>query len=450
MGKKQRRKRLEQLAKLNQQQKETNMQTNSNQGTTVVNTSDVRQLKSIGAVMSCVLTHKVVATNHKLTWAGGKLNPIWPQVLAFFKWTYDTTHSESQLRLFVNKNTGEWMAWAFPQKAKLGMAAKEITDATGGDPEHYEKSKAQRAAIAPEWEYWGTVHHHCSAGAFQSGTDQNNETIQEGIHITVGFMDKSHYDIDVRIYVGGIRLDGFDLTDFWDITPVTQTFDPRMVNLMKDGWKQAVAKHLMGVPPPPTQEFPAVWKENIIDCTPKAVATTNREHGVYQPQFTPHWEHVNWRSILQRSKGDYDIDRKKASSEIKQLMKHPQCEFQDYKELLTTLEHLQNMINDGEMELLDICFRNDLTPAKLGEYLIKMLIEQEKTDEMLARDAAARADATTKVTAGTHVVIDGKVVKVGNGKKGKIIDAETIENDREKALKEYMESNHGASFYGDY
>jgi hypothetical protein len=180
------------------------------------------------------------------------------------------------------------------------------------------------------------------------------------------------------------------------------------------------------------------------------VATTNREHGVYQPQFTPHWEHVNWRSILQRSKGDYDIDRKKASSEIKQLMKHPQCEFQDYKELLTTLSHLETMINDGEMELLDICFRNDLTPAKLGEYLIKMLIEQEKTDEMLARDAAARADATTKVSAGTHVVIDGKVVKVGNGKKGKIIDAETIENDREKALKEYMESNHGASFYGDY
>lgn len=444
MGKKQRRKRLEKLAQLNQQQKETNM--NDKQGTTVVNTSEVKQLKSIGAVMNCVLTHKVVATNHRLTWAGGKLNAIWPQVLAFFKWTYDTTHSEAQLRLFLNRDTGEFMPWAFPQKAKLGMAAKEITDGEGGNPEHYEKSKAQRAAIGPEWEYWGTAHHHCSTGAFQSGTDERNETIQEGIHITVGFMDRKHYDIDVRIYVGGIRLDGFDLCDFWDISSYTAGFDPNMVRLMKDGWKQEVAKHLMGVPAPDNQEFPAIWKDNIIDCTPKVVVTTKREHGVYQPEFTPHWQHVNWRSILQRSKGEYEIDRKKACSEIKQLMKHPQCEFQDFKDLLDSLHHLKCSLDDGEMELLDICFRNDLTPEKLSDYLIKLLIEQEKNDEMLAREAAERADKTTKSP--THMIVDGKVVKTGNGKKGKTIDAETIENDREKALKEYWETNHGGSFYG--
>ncbi len=33
-----------------------------------------------------------------------------------------------------------------------------------------------------------SAHHHCSASAFQSGTDEENERGQDGLHITVGRM----------------------------------------------------------------------------------------------------------------------------------------------------------------------------------------------------------------------------------------------------------------------
>src|SRR6187402_3553480 len=119
MSKKSRRRKQKQLE---QQKKETQM----SNGVTTVAQSEVKVLKQLGLVMSCVLNHKVVATQHKLTWTGGKLNPIWPEVLAFFKWTYTEHRSESQVRLFVNRDTGEWKAWAFPQKARTSMSAREL------------------------------------------------------------------------------------------------------------------------------------------------------------------------------------------------------------------------------------------------------------------------------------------------------------------------------------
>jgi len=414
------RSRREKLARRQQQQLEQQKQQEKpmNSATTVTQPSELKQLKQLGLVMSCVLNHKVIATQHRLTWNGGKLNEVWPEVLAFFKWTYDTTKSESQVRLYVHRMTGGWRAWAYPQKAKLGMSAHEINESDGDD---YEKTKQQREQFKDEdgWTYWGTVHHHCSAGAFQSSTDQSNEEKQEGIHITVGHMDKNHYDIHFRLYLNGIRLDGFNLCDFWDIGSAITGLPDYARALLKDGADQKLAQWGMGVPPPATKEFPALWKENVIDCTPKSVSTT---HGVHQPQFSgPFWCQVNWRSILSRNKGDYNIDRVKAHSEIKQFMAHPQCLIRTIKELLISLDTMQNNLCDEEFELLDICLRNDLLPGQVAEYLIKVILEQEMHDEQRAKEKAERAD------------------KPGNGKKlkgvSKIIDAKVLaEEEQERML----------------
>ena len=81
----------------------------------------IRQLRQVPGVMSCIFEHKTRETTADFEWSGPQLNAIWPEVLAFFKWTNDTMHSESQVRLFVNVATQEWRAWAFPQNANLGM-----------------------------------------------------------------------------------------------------------------------------------------------------------------------------------------------------------------------------------------------------------------------------------------------------------------------------------------
>ncbi len=437
MGKKARRRKLLALAESNRQitiPKETKMSNT----VTVAAQSEVMQLKQLGVVMSCVLKHKVVATSHKLTWAGGKLNPVWPDILAFFKWTFETTRSESQVRLFVNRGTGEWKAWAFPQKAKQHMNAYEITETDGDD---YNKTKEQRAQFDDTlgWSYWGTVHHHCSAGAFQSGTDTANEQNQEGIHITVGHLDKDHYDVHFRLYMNGIKLEGFDLCDFWDISAQVALVPVGMKSLMKDGWQQAIAKHMMGVPPPPTHEFPAIWKDNVIDVTPKAVVSVPREHGVWQPEF-PSWNQPHWRSILHRSNSEYVIDRQKAYSEVRQMMAHPQSEFKDMKEMLKSLDYMTTVFNDGELELIDICMRNDLKPEQLMKYIVEQLIAQEKRDEERAKEKAERADKTTNGVTVTTKPMTKAAAKL------KVVDAETLADERERAIREYYEGQMGGAY----
>jgi len=109
---------------------------------------------------------------------------MWHQVMSFFRWTNKVMDSESQVRLYVNTKLGRWGAWAFPQEARTGMSAREI--ATPETPEQaVERFALWESQPSSDWVYFCTVHHHCSASAFQSHTDEENEKGQDGLHITV-------------------------------------------------------------------------------------------------------------------------------------------------------------------------------------------------------------------------------------------------------------------------
>ena len=84
----------------------------------------LKQVKEFGGLMTCILEHDIAKTTADYEWTGPKMDPeMWRQVLAFFRWTYPTTKSESQVRLYVNYKTRVWRAWAFPQKEGTGMTA---------------------------------------------------------------------------------------------------------------------------------------------------------------------------------------------------------------------------------------------------------------------------------------------------------------------------------------
>ncbi|MCR6656606.1 MAG: hypothetical protein NVV63_12530 [Opitutus sp.] len=122
-------------------------------------------------------------------WSGAPIPvSLWREVLAFFKWSYDTTKSETQVRLFYHFHRGEWRAHAFPQEKNSGMTTKEL-------PDHPNMAADMKAILDDGFTVWGTVHHHCAAQAFQSGTDLSDEQGQAGIHITVGNMDKPEHSI---------------------------------------------------------------------------------------------------------------------------------------------------------------------------------------------------------------------------------------------------------------
>lgn len=121
-------------------------------------------------------------------WHGKKIPlTMWQEILAFMKHSYDVLKSETMCFLYYDdKKKQPWSFWVPPQISN-GMTVKS-------DPDHM-NFQVQRAQY-PDLMF-GTVHHHCGTSAFQSGTDEADETNREGFHFTVGNLDTPH-DIDVH------------------------------------------------------------------------------------------------------------------------------------------------------------------------------------------------------------------------------------------------------------
>lgn len=220
---------------------------------TLVQNQIVRDVTVDGIVKGSI-KYSVTGGTSDVQWTGPVIAPaVWHQILAFFKDTYERTHSECQVRLYLNLRTREWAAWAYPQRLRSMMTTEEIAgeDATK-QREQFKDSEG--------WQYLGTVHHHCGASAFQSSTDRINEVNQDGLHITVGKIDEKQYDIHARFYLSGAEFIP-DLSLFWDVGEVARALLPKEVH-------DIVARHQMTTPAPANTEFPEQWKANLVEPPP--------------------------------------------------------------------------------------------------------------------------------------------------------------------------------------
>ena len=192
----------------------------------------------------------VVKGEPTLSWKRGKIPmDMWQQVLSFFKWSYDETASETQVRLLYNASEDKWAVWAFPQEHGTGMTTREID----GDEKDRQREAFKGYTVA------GTVHHHCSSPAFQSGTDKDNELSQDGVHITVGNLDKNQFDLHARVCRTSVIFscslgEWFEYPTEWnDILP-KKYISPALSEVLTT--------------PPEELSFPDEWKDNLIK-TPK-------------------------------------------------------------------------------------------------------------------------------------------------------------------------------------
>lgn len=186
-----------------------------------------------------------------MEWEGGQIkHALWQQILAFFIWSYKEFKSETQVRLFYHRDSRRWAAWAFPQRP-TGMTTNEIAD-------HPDVS-LQRAQFPDPWILLGTVHHHCNIGAFQSGTDRSNEDAQEGLHMTVGYLEKDTLDLHGRVIVRNTQYDcGFD--HWFELPEVAAALPVKLHDIL--------LKFFLTQPPPADTAFPEQWKTNCIRPAP--------------------------------------------------------------------------------------------------------------------------------------------------------------------------------------
>jgi len=207
----------------------------------------IKQVKEFEGLVTAKIDYAIKSATAEAKYLGPFIpKDEWRQMLSFFKWTHDTFKSESQVRLFCNTKTREWKVWAFPQKEGTGMSAIEIDDKDASE---------QRAQFKDSegWIYFGTVHHHCGATAFQSGTDAANEQSQDGLHITIGKIDEKQHDMHCRFYLNGACFEP-DMSQFWEL-------DDAIVLQVPEPALDMIARYQMCIPS--DVEFPQQWKDNV-------------------------------------------------------------------------------------------------------------------------------------------------------------------------------------------
>lgn len=128
-------------------------------------------------------------------------------------------------------------------------------------PETPEKARERftfwQSEPSDDWLYFGTVHHHCSASAFQSSTDEQNEWNQDGLHLTVGRMDAEQHDLHARLYLGGNCFEP-DMSSFWPI-------DADLAMKIPLSMHNELARFQMCEKV--TVDFPNTWRANLVEVT---------------------------------------------------------------------------------------------------------------------------------------------------------------------------------------
>lgn len=196
-------------------------------------------------------TFPVEEKQKPFVWKKNKMSyDLWKAIMGFMLHSQTTRKAEAQIRLYYNDTLGQWSAMPLPQYPS-GMTTKEEVD-------HPMEKEIRKAAKMdhPDWVNLGTVHHHCTAGAFASSTDKDNEADQDGLHITIGNMDKSQTSLHVRFTCQGKTTDlkEHELTLFVDLEEqmakyLLQFPDVVLAVLQQNG----------------THEFPEYWKKALLE-----------------------------------------------------------------------------------------------------------------------------------------------------------------------------------------
>jgi hypothetical protein len=102
--------------------------------------------------------------------------------------------------LYYNPDTSEWKVIVNDQEG-VGLHTEEI----------------ETQVVEEPWCHFGSIHHHCNATAFQSGTDLADEYDSPGFHVTVGNLDEKLVSIHARFVYNDLSCEVENLSEFFDV-----------------------------------------------------------------------------------------------------------------------------------------------------------------------------------------------------------------------------------------
>tara|TARA_R100000278_G_scaffold57019_1_gene47014 strand:- start:1223 stop:2434 length:1212 start_codon:yes stop_codon:yes gene_type:complete len=222
---------------------------------------------------------------------------MWKEILAFMKQSQEAFKSETLAFLYYDVSKKQpWSYWVPPQET-AGMTVKSLPDDS--------LWREQRKAF-PDTQF-GTVHHHCTSSAFQSGTDEADEVNREGLHFTVGKLHTvDDIDVHFRLSIGGHCVD-MDAGTYIEMseTPFKKTCR------VTDDVQAQVRSHLHTLD---ITSLPDDWE--TMDFT---VQMNNVHKKTYSYTTTNHGKYSTGTQTVLGYGYDYDYSSKKKFDEIEDM-----------------------------------------------------------------------------------------------------------------------------------
>lgn len=126
------------------------------------------------------------------------------QVVAWFRHVWQTYGTEAEVLLTYKADAEPQYRTFIPLQNNSSVSVKSIHD-----PAHIRRG----------WQLVGSIHSHCNFSAFHSGTDTQDASSFNGLHITIGKVDSATPEYAAMVMVNGVQFD-FEVETLADLSLV--------------------------------------------------------------------------------------------------------------------------------------------------------------------------------------------------------------------------------------
>ena len=116
------------------------------------------------------------------------------QALTFFRKVWYAYKSEAYVTLLYSAKLYQYRLWCPKQKVSGASVNYDRTD----QPSFEDRT-------SNDWQMCGTIHSHCDFSAYHSGTDTADEATFDGVHITLGHVNRAQFSMAASVAINDKR-----------------------------------------------------------------------------------------------------------------------------------------------------------------------------------------------------------------------------------------------------
>ena len=116
------------------------------------------------------------------------------QALTFFRKVWYLHKSEAYVTLLYSAKLDQYKLWCPKQEVSGTSVNYDRTD----QPSFEDRN-------TNDWQMCGTIHSHCDFSAYHSGTDTHDESTFDGIHITLGHVNRAQFSMAASVAINDSR-----------------------------------------------------------------------------------------------------------------------------------------------------------------------------------------------------------------------------------------------------